>query len=107
MKLAQNYQELENTISKLVAKAWIDDDFRQTFISKPVEILREAGLVIGDFVKVIVKQNANDAPMLQTADGGAVYEINLPPKPEGISDEKISAWAKAFIDFAPSVKGSC
>lgn len=97
MQLPENVKNLEITVSKLVAKAWMDDKFRQRFISEPTAILREAGVVLGDFVKVIVTQESANSPLLKTADGGAVvYQINLPEKPDYLNEEKISDWGKAL-----------
>ena len=107
MQLTQNWQELEATLSKIIARAWIDEQFRQQFISKPGAILREAGVVIDDFVKVIVKQNGHNVPVLQIGNGGTVYEINLPPKPENLREDKLSVLMKEMIDKAPSLRGCC
>ena len=107
MKLTQNWQELEATLSKIIAQAWIDEQFRQQFISNPGDILREAGVVIDDFVKVIVKQSGHNVPVLQIGNGGTVYQINLPPKPENLREEKLSVLMKEMIDKAPSLRGTC
>jgi hypothetical protein len=106
MQLTQNWQELEATLSKIIAKTWIDEQFRQQFISKPADILREAGVVIDDFVKVIVKQNANNVPVLQAGNGGTVYEINLPSKPENLEEEELSVLMQEMVNKAPSLRFS-
>ena len=107
MQLTQNWQELETTLAKIIAQAWIDEQFCQQFISKPSDILREVGIAIDDFVKVIVKQNDHNIPVLKIVNGGTVYEINLPPKPENLEEDKLSALMKEMIDKALSLRACC
>lgn len=107
MQLTQKWQALETTLSKIIAQAWIDEQFRQQFISKPADILQEAGVAIDDYVKVIVTQNGHNFPVLKIGDGGAVYEINLPPKPENLREDKLSVLMKEMIDKAPSLRATC
>ncbi|NEP48794.1 MAG: hypothetical protein F6K65_08140 [Moorea sp. SIO3C2] len=98
MKLSENWKTLETTVSQLVAKAWLDDEFRKRFVSAPREILREAGLVIEDFVNVVVNQGSTGAPALKTADGGAmIYEINMPAKPTDLTDAQIGSWVEEAV----------
>ncbi|NEO78709.1 hypothetical protein [Moorena sp. SIO4G3] len=98
MKLTENWKTLETTISQLVAKAWIDEEFRKRFVSAPADILREAGLVVEDFVNVVVNQGSTGAPVLTSADGGAmIYEINLPPKPTDLTDAQIGSWVEETL----------
>jgi hypothetical protein len=104
MKLTKT---LEVVVSKLVAKAWMDDEFRKRFISEPTEILREAGIFLEDCVKIVVNQDSTNAPMLQGADGMTIYQINLPSKPSDLSDEQISAWSLGGVDVASTCRGSC
>ncbi|AFY76985.1 MAG: hypothetical protein IGR93_20810 [Hydrococcus sp. C42_A2020_068] len=107
MNLTKNLKSLEVTVSKLVAKAWMDDEFRKRFISEPTEILREAGVFIEDFVKIVVNQDSTNAPVLQGADGMTIYQINLPPKPSDLSDEQISAWSLGGVDVASACRSCC
>ena len=107
MQLTQKLQELEATLSQIIARAWIDEQFRQQLLSKPADILRESGVVIDDFVKVIVKQNENNVPVLQIGNGGTGCEINLPPKPENLREDKLSVLMKEMIDKAPSLRATC
>ncbi len=98
MKLTENYQALEKALSKIVAKAWIDDEFHKRFVSDPAEILREAGLMLEDFVKVIVTQGSTPFPVLKVAEGGAaICEISLPSKPAQLTDEQINVWGTGIL----------
>ncbi|OKH22159.1 hypothetical protein NIES593_13230 [Hydrococcus rivularis NIES-593] len=108
MNLTKNLKSLEATVSKLVAKAWMDDEFRKRFISEPTEILREAGVFVEDFVKIVVNQGSTNTPVLQGADGEmTVYQINLPPKPSDLTDEQIGAWSLGGVDVALACRSCC
>ncbi len=109
MKLPENWKTWETVLSKIVAKTWIDEEFRKRFISEPTVILREAGMIFNDAAKVIVHQGNADASVLTTAEGGmTVYQVNLPSKPESLTDEQMSAWAKDTMDTGSSYYGcSC
>ncbi|MDJ0690897.1 MAG: hypothetical protein QNJ41_20605 [Xenococcaceae cyanobacterium MO_188.B32] len=106
MKLSKNW---ESTLSRIVAKTWIDEDFCKRFISEPTVVLREAGMALNDTARVIVNQGQANTSVLTTADGGiTVYQINLPSKPENLTDEQMSAWAKDTMDTGSSYLGcSC
>jgi len=41
----------ETEVSKLVARAWLDSDFCDSFVADPAGTLQEAGLVLEDFVE--------------------------------------------------------
>ena len=58
-------------------------------------------------VKIVVKQNGHNVPILQIGNGGTFYEINLPPKPENLRDDKLSVLMKEMIDKAPSLRATC
>ncbi|NJK47188.1 hypothetical protein HC931_02350 [Candidatus Gracilibacteria bacterium] len=104
MKLTKS---LEVAVSKLVAKAWMDDEFRKRFISEPTEILREAGIFLEDCVKIVVNQDSSNAPVLQGADGMTIYQIDLPSKPSDLSDEQLSAWSLGGVDLASVCRMCC
>ncbi|MCL1469528.1 hypothetical protein LAY57_02430 [Argonema antarcticum A004/B2] len=93
----------ETEVSKLVARAWLDSDFCDSFIADPAGTLQEAGLVLEDFVEVQINQNPDAVPILRAGEGGTVvYELPLPPKPTTLTDEEISAWAEGRVDVAPA-----
>lgn len=110
MNLPENWNTWEKTLSKIVAKTWIDEDFCKRFINEPTVVLREAGLALSDTAKVIVNQGKVNTSVLTTAEGEmTVYQFNLPSKPENLTDEQISAWAKETMDTgsSSSFRGSC
>ncbi len=108
MKLTENYQALEKALSKIVAKAWIDDDFHKRFVGDPAGILREAGLMLEDFVKVIVTQGSTALPVLKVAgEGTAICEISLPPKPADLTDEQMNSWGAGMVDLGGPRPSCC
>lgn len=100
----------ETVVSKLIAKAWLNDDFHKRFFSDPAVVLREAGLMLEEFVEVKVIQNLTGGSVLRMAgaEGGTVvYEIPLPSKPADLSDEHISSWVKGKADLLHAIPECC
>lgn len=94
----------ETTISKLIAKTWLNDDFRTRFFNEPAAILREAGLMLEEFVEVKVIQNLTGGSVLQLAgaEGSAIYQVELPSKPTGLTDEQINTWVEGLGNMLPA-----
>lgn len=88
------FPELEKTLPRLVAKVWADEDLYHRFLSEPAAILREAGMIISDSVKIIVNLGDASAPLLVSAEGGTVCKINLPPKPMDLTAEQMMLFNK-------------
>ncbi len=108
MTFTQDQKTWETIVSKLIARAWLDEDFHKRFVSDPAKILREAGLVLGDLVKVIVTQGSTPVPVLKVAgEGTGICEISLPSKPADLTDEQISAWGKGTFDMPACIMQPC
>lgn len=89
---AQNPNQLNKVVGQLIAKAWIDNEFQQRFMANTAEVLREAGLMLDEAIKVAVVQSPAEAPGLRlVATGG--YEINLPPLPADLGREHLCSSA--------------
>jgi hypothetical protein len=102
MVLSKNW---ETAMSKLIAKTWLNDDLYKRFLNDPAAILREAGLMIEEFVDVKVIQNLTGGPVLQMAGaegGNTIYEIPLPVKPAELKDEQISTWVEGTGNMLPA-----
>jgi len=63
----------------IIAKTWIDPEFRQRLIEYPEQVLTEHGIRFPEGVKVKVDPNASSGHVT----------LGLPPRPGGISDEDI------------------
>ncbi|MEM1163723.1 MAG: hypothetical protein AAGJ28_22560 [Pseudomonadota bacterium] len=89
-------------ISKIIARAWTDDDFCDRLVKEPREILKEYGLAVPDDMKVVVKRNAKKWTMsgasLTDVD---LLELPLPPKPD--ADEMLKAWADGEPGHPPVI----
>lgn len=90
MIATNNTQESNQIVSQLVAIAWFDKEFYQRLLNNTAEVLREAGVMLEDFAKVVINQNPTEAPGLRLAAAGG-YEICLPPQPTDMASEQLFA----------------
>lgn len=97
MKFTESLKSWEKSVSKIIAKAWMDDEFRNRLLEEPTAILREAGLVLEDLAQVIVNQGTAKAGMNLNSDG--TMTINLPAKPNNITDEKMNYCSEGTGDI--------
>ena len=59
--------------AKVIAKAWVDEEFKARLIADPATVLKENGIEIPDGMTVkVVEQSENE------------IQIPLPMKPEGL-----------------------
>lgn len=97
---------MDKTIAKLIAKAWLDKDFYTKLIVNPVETLREEGVTLKDSTEVIVNPDSLASPAFTLTEGDIpTYEINIPPKPNYLTDEQMNLLnASTFLD---NISWSC
>ena len=78
--------EQERRWAQVVARAWDDEQFRQRLLSRPAEVLREAGLNVPDDAEVEVVERE---PAEKTE---GVTCLRLPPRPaeEDLIEESLS-----------------
>ncbi len=100
--LLTNSQESQKVVSKLVAQAWLDEGFKQRFLSEPTAVLEENGVSVPTGVQVRVNENAS-SDTVQSVESNGVYEILLPAKPSGLVDQKIQSWANADAPVAATI----
>jgi hypothetical protein len=94
--LAKDSPETQKVLSKIVAKTWLDEEFNSQFLSNTNAVLEENGLTLPSGVEFKVNDNTLLGTQKSTADspdGNVVYEISLPTKPEGLTDQPIQSWA--------------
>lgn len=92
-------KELTTILSKLVAQAWIDEEFKKRLLSNPAAVLEENGVTISDDVQVSVNENAvieNDKIVAPCSGDLRHYEILLPSKPARHTDEQIQSWLDGY-----------
>lgn len=80
-------------IDRLIAKAWGDPEYFRRLVAEPRKCLREAGVVLGSLVVVLVSVagQAEASTVEQKLGRGlredeTVYEIVIPEKPAELSD---------------------
>lgn len=79
----------DSLFSKIVAKAWADEAFKQRLLAHPVETLRAEGAAVPDGVRVTIVENTADDVTLV-----------LPRKPGNELSERELAGAAGGSDIA-------
>ena len=91
MLLPYNWKTVGNQVAKLIARAWMDEEFKTRFVAEPVPFLQEAGISLPDDVDVKIVEDL-DCPWKIEASADvqrATYLINLPPVPQDMADEDL------------------
>lgn len=110
--LAKDSAESKKVLSKIVAKTWLDEGFKEKFLSNTNTILEENGLTLPSGVEFRVNENTLVGTRTNTADSqhsNVVYEIPLPTKPTGLTDQPIQSWANGNDSDSPvaDCEGDC
>lgn len=87
-------------ISKIIARAWIDDAFKKQLVADPAAVLRAAGLAVPTGAEVVVDEGATGWSM----SGSSLTRMDrltlpLPPKPT--ADAMLRAWAEGETGHPP------
>jgi len=93
--LTKDNLEFQKVLSKIVAKAWLDEEFNSQFHSNTNTVLEENGLTLPSGVDFRVNDNTLVGTLtskVASQEGSVVYEIPLPHKPEGLTDQPIQSW---------------
>lgn len=96
LSLTKDCPESQKALSKLVAQTWLDEGFKNRFISEPIAVLQENGLTIPNGVTVIVNANSSEATLINSKANEAsnqIYEISLPSKPTELTDSEVQSWS--------------
>ena len=92
-------QDISQAWSKIIAKAWSDDDFKARLLSDPKPVLDEYGIRDLDDFHVQVHEDPNAQPgdwHIQGRGPNATYIVAIPPKPSGeLSDSDLESVAGA------------
>jgi hypothetical protein len=48
---------LKNPISRIIAKAWVDDQFKRDLLANPKDVLKSEGIDIEDDIEIAVFEN--------------------------------------------------
>lgn len=108
MPLQQGWEEFGNQISKLIARAWLDENFKQQFMDAPKETLASNGIVISEGIEVEIDPDSFSWKIEQIEGSNrAVYKIPLPPKPSEINEVELTKWSEGTDPAPPSMPKSC
>lgn len=102
--LAIDSTETQKLLSKIVAKTWLDEEFKERFLSNTNTVLEENGLTLPNGVECKVHENILVATLASTAtstDTTVVYEIPLPSKPTGLTAQPIQSWVDKDAYVSP------
>lgn len=94
--LAKDSPASQKVLSKILAKTWLDEEFNSQFRSNTNVVLEENGLTLPNDVEFRVNENALVGIQKSAADSqdsNVVYEIPLPSKPTGLTDQPIQSWS--------------
>jgi hypothetical protein len=101
--LAKDSQEVQKVLSKIVAKTWLDDGLKEQFLTNTNAVLEENGLTLPSGIEFKVNENTL-VGIQNTADSqgnNVVYEIPLPTKPTGLTDQPIQSWSRGNNSDSP------
>ena len=73
-----NREEMNKKMSKVIAKAWSDADFKAKLLVSPAETLQAEGIEIPAGVKVNAVENTNEQ-----------FFLLIPKAPDELSDEQL------------------
>jgi len=84
--MAENDQDKK--MSRLIAKCWSDESFKQKFIADPAAIFKAEGVAVpaGLSIKAV-------------EDTDTVFHFVIPPKPAELSDEELDKVAGGEVDL--------
>jgi hypothetical protein len=111
--LAKDSPEAQKALSKIVAKAWLDEGFKKQFLSNTNAVLEENGVTLPSGVEFRVHENTLVGTLKGTADSqdsNVVCEIPLPTKPTALTDQSIQSWSNGDNSGYPVSdcdEGSC
>jgi hypothetical protein len=81
-----DHEEWEAKYSKLIARAWMDDEFKGRFLANPAAVLVEEGLEVPPYVRDVRVVVGSDSTL----------DLILPAKPSGeLSEEDLESIAGA------------
>lgn len=75
----------DNTLAKVIAKAWSDDGFHTRLLADPTATLAAEGVDVPEGARVVVLENTDD-----------VVHLVIPAKPTELTDDQLDSVAGGF-----------
>lgn len=77
----------DRILSRVVARAWLENDYRESLIANPKESLKKAGLTVAGITLVTITLVQTGVP--EATMKGRILEILIPPAPVEIFEYNI------------------
>lgn len=90
--------------AKLVARAWVDDAFKQQLLRDPKQVALDHGMSLPDDAVVTVS-TAGSGFSVDTSGAQPSIVLTLPPRPADLTDEVIDEWGSSGASWNPA--GQC
>jgi len=81
--------ECDVLVSKLIARSWADRDFLSRFVTDPKTVLKEAGIVLDETIRIVFKSSGLSPENIERE---RILYISLHFRPETLLDENIDDW---------------
>jgi len=99
----KNWQNTAKEISKAIAKAWLDNDFRTKLLEEPKATLEGEGISFAPGISVRVDQDTFswkiEPPSSSSLD--AVITVPVPPRPADVKTTELEQWIKGETEERP------
>jgi hypothetical protein len=101
--LINNWKNFVTEVSKLIARTWIDSQYRESFMANPKSQLLSAGFVLPDDLEVQLDQYTNRWKIEPSLDlTRVILTIGFPPKPYELDEEELRiAQNIGFSNYVP------
>ena len=101
--LPEGWKEIGERVSMLIAKAWLDAEFKQRLLAAPRETLEVEGIKVPAGVRVQIDQLDRNWSIGSTPglSDDVVWRIPLPLKPADISEEQLAALTSGNLSAVP------
>ncbi|MBD2625929.1 hypothetical protein [Trichormus variabilis] len=101
--LQEGWKEIGDRVSILIAKAWLDAEFKERLLADPRGTLEIEGIQIPAGVRVQIDQLNHNWSVGSTSglSNDVVWRIPLAPKPADISEEQLTAFTSGNLLAIP------
>ena len=83
--------EHNKKIGQIIAKSWLDDDFKQKLLADPVAMLIAEGVKLPNGLAIQAHENTDKT-----------FHLVIPPKPNDLSDEDINVISNDNNNILPT-----
>jgi len=85
--IRDDWKDFQKGVARLIARTWIDEEFKSNFITNPAQVLQGNSLTLPDDVEVQVVEDGSRTRItnreeVDNADSPLIFYISLPPKPD-------------------------